>query len=128
MKSEKRNYDDIKLEFDEALRLRDAGRMAEAEAILCRLARQRPDVAAIYGVLGDVQEEQGKMPEAAASYRRATELSPASELASISLFHALRSLGDLDGALDEMRRFRIRRPSPEYDRLIRELQLDLPDR
>jgi predicted Zn-dependent protease len=126
VKSEKRNYEDIRADFEEALRLRDAGTMAEAEAILSRLARQRPDVAAVFGVLGDVQEEQGKMVEAEASYRRATELSPTSELSSISLFHALYALGNRDGAFEEMRRFRTRRPSsPEYDQLIRDLKLDL---
>jgi len=120
-------YDDIRPEFDEALRLRDAGKMAEAEAILSRLAERRPDVAAVHGMLGHVEEELGRINDAAVSYRRATELSPASELASISLFHALYELGDLDGAFDEMRRFRCRGPSPEYDQLIGDLKLNLPD-
>lgn len=111
-------YSDIRAEFDEALRLRDAGRLAEAEAALTGLQLRRPDVAAIPGMLGDVQERLGKLAEAAHSYRRATELSPSSELGSISLFHALMQQGDRDAAFEELRRFRARGPSAEYDRIL----------
>lgn len=120
-------YADIRSDFDEALRLRDAGSFIEAEAILSQLARQRPDVAAVHGMLGDLREKLGKLREAVASYQRSTELNPSSELASISLFHALYQLGELDAALEEMRRFRTRRSSLEYDRLVRDLRLNIKD-
>lgn len=116
----------MKPDFEEALRLRDAGKMVEAEAILSLLAHQRPEVAAVHGMLGDVLSRQGKTREAAASFRRATDLSPGSELASISLFHALYELGDIGAAFEEMRRFRRRGQSAEYDQLIRDLKIELP--
>jgi predicted Zn-dependent protease len=126
--TEKRSYADIEAEFNEALRLRDAGSVAEAEAILLRLAQLRPDAGVVFGMLGHVQEQLGRSAEAAKSYRRATNLSPRSELASVSLFHVLYEQGDLEGAFDEMRRFRRRRrSSPEYDRLISDLKLSVPD-
>jgi len=125
--STKQDYDDIKPEFDEALRLKEAGNFAEAAEIFLRLARQRPDVAAVHGMLGHVQQELGKIRDAADSYRRAVSLSPGSELASISLFHALYKLRELDGAFGEMRRFRSRGPSQEYDLIMSELKGELPD-
>ncbi len=125
--TDERGYSAIKPRFDRALRLRDEGRTDEAEAILSALAEEHPAVAAVHGMLGDLQERLGKRAEAAESYRRATELSPGSELASISLFHLLYEQGDLDRAFEEMRRFRRRGPSQEYDQLIRDLQLNLKD-
>jgi predicted Zn-dependent protease len=127
VKRDERNYDDIKAEFERALRLRDEGNLIEAETLLSRLAEKRPDVAAVHGVLGHVHDRLGKLREAADSFRRATNLSPGSELASISLFHALYELRDLDAAFEEMRRFRRRGPSPEYGQLISDLKLELPE-
>jgi predicted Zn-dependent protease len=92
--STKHDHDDIKPQFDEALRLKEAGNFAEAAEIFLRLARQHPDVAAVHGMLGHVQQEMGKIRDAADSYRRAVNVSPGSELASISLFHALYKLRD----------------------------------
>ncbi|MGH3642037.1 MAG: hypothetical protein ACRDUX_23765, partial [Mycobacterium sp.] len=70
--SEKRSYHDLQPEFDEALRLRDEGRLVEAETVLLRLVNRRPDVAAVHGMLGHVEEALGGLTKAAASYRRAT--------------------------------------------------------
>jgi predicted Zn-dependent protease len=120
------DYADIRADFDRALRLRDSGRIAEAEDILSRLVQQRPNLAAIHGVLGDIYDRQGKDREAVVCFRRAVALSPGSELASISLFHLLYQQGDLSGAFDEMKRFRRRGPSEEYNRLIEDLRLELP--
>ena len=125
--TEERDYSTIKPRFDRALRLRDEGRTSEAEAVLSALAEEYPAVAAVHGMLGDVRERMGKLLESGESYKRAAELSPGSELASISLFHVLYAQGDLDGAFEEMRRFRRRGPSPEYDQLISDLQLNLKD-
>ena len=125
--SAKHDHDDIKPQFDEALRLKEAGDFSEAAKIFLRLARQHPDVAAVHGMLGHVQQEMGNIRDAADSYRRAASISPGSELASISLFHALYKLRDVDGAFDEMRRFRSRGPSQEYDLIMSEFKGELPD-
>ena len=120
MSARKRRHADIEAEFNEGIRLKNEGRMQDAEEIFLDLARRRP-LGSTFGMLGHVQQELGKLAEAAASYRRSTECSPGSELASISLFHALLELGELDAAFAEMLRFRRRGPSPEYDLLIREV-------
>lgn len=120
MSARKPRYPEIAPEFNEAIRLKNEGRLAHAERIFLDLTRRAP-IGATFGMLGHVQEKLGKLGEAAASYRRATECSPGSELASISLFHALFELGDLDAAFAEMLRFRWRGPSPEYDLLIRDV-------
>ena len=119
--TKRRVHELIKDEFEEALRLRDAGQFVEAKVILLGLAERHPDLPPVLGTLGDVQEELGDLVAAARSYRRTAELSPDSELASISLFHALLKLDDVDGAFDEMRRFRSRGRSEEYDRLVTDL-------
>jgi len=117
----------LERDFEKATRLRDAGKLSEAAAVLVSLADRYPEDAPVHGMLGHVYDGLGKTREAAASFRRATDLAPRSELASISLFHALYELGDLDAAFAEMRRFkRTQRPSPEYDLLINDLKEELP--
>jgi predicted Zn-dependent protease len=112
-------------QFDEALRLRDAGDISGAERILSGLALESPQRAYVLLQLGNVQEKMGRALEAAASYRRATELSPSYELPSISLFHVLYRLGEVDEAFNEMRRFRSQFPSPAYDELIRDINREV---
>jgi len=43
-------------------------------------------------------------------------------LASVNLFHALHQLGDVDGAFREVARFRSIKLSPEYERMLPEVE------
>ena len=56
--------------------------------------------------------------------KRAVELSPRSELASVGLFHSLWDLGKVNQAFAEMRRFLRLSDSPEYSKLLRDLTVE----
>lgn len=66
-------------------------------------ARVAPDRPAVYGLMTDAQVELGRYDEAIASAQRMVDLRP--DLASLSRVSYVRELhGDLDGAIDAMRR------------------------
>ena len=98
--------------------------LGKALECLTPLRSDFPDSAVFFTVLGDTYWEVGRYPEAIAAFRRATELAPQSELASLSLFHCLIDQGGTDAAFDEMRRFLFLRDSDEYRRLLREINVD----
>lgn len=72
-------------------------------------------------LLGGVYSDLGQYDEALRYTEEALRIHPASEAASIQLFHALYLLGRYRDALSELRRFVAPRPSPAYAALIREL-------
>src|SRR5205809_5538118 len=84
--------------FNEALQHRHAGRNKEALGILLPLSRQKPSSASVFGILGDLYWRAGRLDDAAQSFKRATELSPRSELASLGLFHTLWESGRIEVA------------------------------
>ena len=79
--------------------------MTKPRQILNDLLKTTPRSASVHALLGDVQWEQNKTAEAVASFRRAVELAPNSELASLGLFHTLMESGDKQQAIAEMERF-----------------------
>ena len=114
---------DLEADFERATSLRDGGDLAQARAILERLASEGPDRFVVWLVLGGVQMDQEDYPGAERSFSMVTALRPRSEIASIALFHTLRHLGRTNDAFAEMRRFLALRPeSHEYDILRRELE------
>lgn len=119
------NFDDIEKEFDDALRLRDAGQVDDAVKILEALAQRRPDAYPVLGTLAGIQYSQGDMEGARKNFSRTVELSPRSELASRGLFHALYRLGRLVEAFEEMARFRSLKRSSEYDSILEDLAIEV---
>lgn len=114
--------DELEIAFEEALRMRDSQDYQGAASLLEALCAENPAMPGLWGTLGDVHQRNGSLGEAVEAFRRATELSPRSELASISLFHALVQLGKGESALEEMRRYMKLVPnSPEYRLLIDEM-------
>ncbi len=108
--------------FDEALRLRDQGFLAEARGILSQLCKTAGVTAAMFAVLGDVLWELDCLSDAIHAFRRAFELSPRSDVASFGLFHTLFQAGRNDDAFGEMRRFLSIADSTEYETLLSEIQ------
>jgi predicted Zn-dependent protease len=106
---------------NEAIKLRDARRYAEAKAKLLALADEHPDSASVFGILADVYWRLHSLDNAIQCFARASKLSPKSELASLGLFHTLWEAGQTERALDEMERFMSLSHSPEYARLARGL-------
>jgi predicted Zn-dependent protease len=119
---------DLEELFREAIRLRDAEKYPEAARLLRRLCEQKPHSAAVWAVLGDVNWRQEKLKEAIKCFRRATELAPESELASLGLFHTLWEMGLEKKAREEMDRFQKVAHSDEYATLHKELDGQVPDK
>jgi tetratricopeptide (TPR) repeat protein len=72
----------------------------EAEPLALELSKRR-GMAADFGLLGDVEFDEGKIPEAAAAYQKMVNLRP--ELQSYSRVAQVRwILGDLTGAVEAM--------------------------
>jgi predicted Zn-dependent protease len=114
--------DEVEREFRIATSLRDDGDLSGARAALERLSAQHPLVFAIWLTLGGVQMSQFDYQSAEKSLSIAITIRPASELASLSLFHTLKHLDRINDAFAEMRRFLALRPeSHEYQLLLEEL-------
>jgi predicted Zn-dependent protease len=112
---------DVEKRFEAALRSRDQGDYAAAQAALEELLPERPGSTALHAALADVYWEQGKLPEAVACFRRATTLNPTSETASLGLFHCLWEMGRQEEALGEMDRFLKVADCPDYREILAEI-------
>jgi predicted Zn-dependent protease len=115
----------IKSEMDRrlnaAIQENRAGRHAEAIALLNPLAAEYPKSAAVVGYLAGVYFGLNNYVKAEKSFRKASRLSPKSELASLGLFHSLWNLGRRREAFREMRRLLKVTDSEEYKMLLRDL-------
>ena len=101
-----------------AIRCRDKSEYDDAIRILRALAKVKPESASVQGLLGDVYWRLGRFKQAVQSFKRATELAPKSELASLGLFHILWESGKMERAKAEMKRFMAVGNSREYDSMI----------
>lgn len=104
-----------------AIDLRDRGEIDHAIEILLDLVETTPERASVHGVLAGVYFEAESMALAAHHFKRASELSPGSELASRGLFHAYLELGQKEQAIQELRRFIAHRGSEEFEGLLEAL-------
>ena len=110
---------EFKKHLGRAIDLKNEDRYEEAAQLLEYLRGTNPQSASVYALLGHALWEQGKLPEAVSSFRRAVELSPKSELASLGLFHTSMESGDMRGADAEMNRFLAVADSEEYDAIAK---------
>ena len=112
--------DDVE-EFQYALRLRDDGNLDAARDLLITLSERRPDSAALFAVLGDLQWNLDDLEGAITSFKTATQLAPKSEAASLGLFHCLWESDRLLDAIDECNRFLAIADAVEYRRILTDL-------
>src|SRR5437899_1823269 len=101
-----------------AIRHRDKSEYDDAIRILRALAKVKPESASVQGLLGDVYWRLGRLKQAVQSFKRATELSPKSELASLGLFHTLWESGKTESAKAEMKRYIAVDNSEEYASMV----------
>jgi len=101
-----------------AIRHRDKSEYDDAIRILRALVKVKPESASVHGLLGDVYWRLGRLKQAVQSLKRATELAPKSELASLGLFHALWESGKIERAKAEMKRYLAIGNTREYDSMI----------
>lgn len=111
-------YDKIKDRFNNAIKLRDEGRIDEALRILNAINVEYPNQASILGVIGGIYFGIGDLEAARTLLERVVSMSPRSELASLGLFHSLWELGRHEEALSEMKRFLAFADSDEYQRIL----------
>lgn len=112
---------EFKDRFQEAVDLKNQGRLAEAEQKFKDLLVMNPASASVHAFLADTLWDQGRLTQAIASFRKAVELAPKSEMASLGLFHTLLESGDRKSALAEMDRFLSLSDSEEYQVLAQQL-------
>ena len=89
--------------------------------ILRALAKIKSNSASVHGLLGDVYWRLGRLKQAVQSFKRATELAPKSELASLGLFHILWESGKIERAKAEMKRYLAVGNSREYASMVPQL-------
>jgi len=111
-------------QFDEAISLRDNGRVVEAARLLRSLAVHEEERGAAGLILGGIYMNQGNYVDAEATFGTLVEKYPGSEKSSLGYFHSLWSLGRREDALAEMTRYLETYESWEYRRLRRDLRAE----
>jgi predicted Zn-dependent protease len=112
---------ELRESYDRAGEFMDAGDLTAAKSILLDLSIQDPSSPAILAVLGNVNWKMGKLEEAAAIFRRATELRPKLEAVSLGLFYCLWDLGKRVEAMEELKRFQTISDSQNYREIVKEI-------
>jgi len=113
--------DHLKQRFAEATKLKEKGDLSAAREIMLELSEIDPDSPAISAVLGHVFWEMQLLNEAITAFRRAVELAPNLEAASLGLFHCLWESGKREEALEEAKRFTSISGSDTYMEMVREI-------
>ena len=109
--------------FDIALAARNAGNLEKARIYCEQIIQLLGDsddrlMGVVHGELGYIHRKLDDPATATQYYQRAVQLLPASELASLGLFHSLAELGELERGLAEVVRFVRMRDSPAYRTLL----------
>ncbi len=112
---------EFKDRFQEAVELASQGRLREAEQRFEVLLALNSAPASVHAFLPNILWGQGQLTQAIASFRKAVELAPKSEMAPLGLFHTLLESGDRETALAEMNRFVSLSHSEEDQALVQQI-------
>lgn len=115
---------DYKQRFEEAIGLRDSGRLPEAEHLLRALMEEGSRYAEAALILGGILLEQERFADSTELFTLLAKRQPASEKASLGLFHSLWGSSRYDEAYLEMRRYLADHDSWEYRLLRRDLEAE----
>lgn len=77
------------------------GAIMEAEDLL----QKYPDIDYLFGLVASMYFENEQFEKAAEQYKKAVEIFPTSQMASLGLFHSLWQLEQNDDAFEEMKRY-----------------------
>jgi len=110
--------------LNRAIELNRQGKYRAAVKVLLPMLESHPRSAAAYGYLGGSYFELGEYDQSTECFRKATRISPKSELASLGLFHSLWNQDALSDAFDEMKRFLSIADSKEYETLLRDMAVE----
>jgi len=110
--------------FELATELRDNGQLEHSTRVLSKILDEYPndkDLWKVYTILGGVNSDLKQNIIAVENFKKATELNPDSELASLGLYVTLASLDKDVDAIEEMKRFLKSRPAKLYKDTLEEL-------
>jgi tetratricopeptide (TPR) repeat protein len=93
--------------LNQAIQWSTQGKLEEAVNILEKTIHEYPGQAPPYWYLGGLYWDLGKTDAAISNFKKAVELAPTVERASLGLFHALWDTDRIDEALEEMKRFQV---------------------
>ena len=106
---------------DEAIDLRDAGRVSEAVEMLKDVITRAPNRELAFLVLGGILWDEERREDALRCFQSAVKLNPVLEMASQGVFHVLMEMNEVERAFDEVRRFLALADSQDYRRIIFDL-------
>jgi len=118
------NDQHIKDEFKRGIDLRNESNLKEAVSVfknILEITPNHPKSAGIRTVLAGVYYDLGDHDNATLNFKKATKLSPKSEMASVGLFHSLVEIGEDDLAMKEIKRYLSDYPIDNYKYIIKEL-------
>jgi len=110
--------------FELATELRDNGQFDHSTKVLSKILDDYPndkDLWKVYTILGSVNSNLEQNQIATENFKKATELNPDSELASLGLYVTLASLDKDIDAIEELKRFLKSHPAKLYKDTLEEL-------
>ncbi|MBO9203118.1 MULTISPECIES: hypothetical protein [Niastella] len=116
--------------FELATDLRDNGELKTSVEVLLKILDNYPNdksLGIVYSVLGGVYDDLGERNNALHSFKKATELNPEYELASLWLYVTYASLDRDEEAISELFRFLKQFPAKLYKTTLEELIDGLKD-
>lgn len=117
--------DELRVDFQQAIKLRGKGRLEEAIELLVPWSERYPWIPGLVGFLGGLRYELDQYPEAAECFQQVLEHKPTSELATRGLFHALWDHGKKREAIEVIRRFRSRTGSDAFSEILEAYDRDV---
>ncbi|MCE2936839.1 MAG: hypothetical protein LW845_12520 [Flammeovirgaceae bacterium] len=114
--------------FELAIELRDKGELRDSINVLFKILNDYSvdeRTHGIHTVLGGIHSDLGENENALINFRRATELNPKSELASLGLYITLTTLNRDEEAIHELIRYLKSYPADLYKGTLEELLEDL---
>ena len=120
------SLDDLIGDADSSLRValskakgyKNSGELSKALNFLLDISKRYPKEKSVFILLGHLYWQQNDLEHARSCFKKATELDPMLEIASLALYHTRWASGQKESALEEMKRFVQISHSPEYDRIL----------
>ena len=119
MKEDLSKFD--KDQFAKAQKLSKEGNILDMLEIMKGLVESNPRSAIFHAVLANAYWETGDLETAEKTFRKAIEITPDSEKASLGLFHCLWEQNRTDEAFAEMKRFMEIADSEDYRAIVNEI-------
>jgi tetratricopeptide (TPR) repeat protein len=116
--------------FELAIELRDKGQLRDSINVISRILNNYPvdkRTHRIHSVLGGIHYDLEENDKALINFKKATELNPKSELASLGLYITLVELDDCKGAIEELIRYLKSYPASLYKETLEELLIGLKE-